>query len=46
MTKFIHYQKKTKQTLENLNDIITADVFLVGDYPAEIENLKNLFMKN
>ena len=40
MTKFIHYQKVTKETLENLNDIITADVYLVGDYPAEIERLK------
>ena len=32
--------EKTKQTLENLDEIITADVFLVGDYPAEIEKLK------
>ena len=32
--------EKTKQSLENLDEIITADVFLVGDYPAEIEKLK------
>ena len=32
--------ESTKETLENLNDIITADVYLVGDYPAEIERLK------
>ena len=38
--------ESSKETLENLNDIITADVYLVGDYPAEIENLKNLYMKN
>ena len=32
--------ESSKETLENLNDIITADVYLVGDYPAEIERLK------
>ena len=32
--------ESSKETLENLNDIITADIYLVGDYPAEIERLK------
>ena len=36
--------ESTKETLENLNDII-ADVYLVGDYPAKLKGLKNL-MKN
>ena len=37
---------ETKKTLTNLNEIITADVFLVGEYPAEIEKLKkSLFEK-
>jgi hypothetical protein len=32
--------ENTKETLSNLSEIITADVYLVGDYPAEIERLK------
>ena len=37
---------ETKRTLKNLDEIITADVYLVGNYPAEIEKLKkSLFEK-
>ncbi len=37
---------ETKITLTNLDEIITADVYLVGEYPAEIEKLKkSLFEK-
>ena len=37
---------ETKKTLTNLDEIITADVYLVGEYPAEIEKLKkSLFEK-
>ena len=32
--------ENSKETLSNLSEIITADVYLVGDYPAEIERLK------
>jgi len=31
---------KTKNLLLNLENIITADVYLDGDFPAEIEKLK------
>ena len=33
---------KTKDLLVNLEDIISADVYLDGDFPAEIEKLKKL----
>ena len=37
---------ETKETLTKLDEIITADVYLVGEYPAEIEKLKkSLFEK-
>jgi ABC-2 type transport system permease protein len=37
---------ETKEKLTKLDEIITADVYLVGEYPAEIEKLKkSLFEK-
>ena len=30
----------SKDILSNLDDIVTADVYLEGDFPAEIEKLK------
>ena len=36
---------KTKDLLVNLEDIISADVYLDGDFPAEIEKLKKALLE-
>ncbi len=37
---------KTKDLLLNLEDIISADVYLDGNFPAEIEKLKKALSEN